>query len=128
MESLLRLYQPQELNNQIGNWLFEKILFVKVGKSTVKVDYNDIKYVEGLKDYIKIVLSNNKSLVTKSTIKHIEGKLPSEHFARVHKSYIISIEKIDKIEFNHTFIDEKRIPIGLQFKESFYNLIDKYRL
>jgi two-component system, LytTR family, response regulator len=101
--------------------------FVKVDYSTVKVNFNDIKYIEGLKDYIKIYI-NGKSLITKSTIKHIESKLPSGYYARVHKSYIISIDKIDKIENNQIFIGQQRIPIGMQFRDSFYEKIEKYRL
>lgn len=102
-------------------------LFVKTGYSTVKISFNEIRYVEGLKDYIKIFV-NEKSLITKSTIKHFESKLPSGLFARVHKSYIISIDKIDKIEYNHIFIGQKKIPIGMQFKNSFYEKINLYRL
>lgn len=101
--------------------------FVKVDYSTVKVNFNDIKYIEGLKDYIKIYI-NGKSLITKSTIKHIESKLPSRYYARIHKSYIISIDKIDKIENNHVFIGQQRIPIGMQFRDSFYEKIAQYRL
>jgi DNA-binding LytR/AlgR family response regulator len=101
--------------------------FVKVDYSTVKVNFDDIKYIEGLKDYIKIYI-NGKSLITKSTIKHIESKLPSRYYARIHKSYIISIDKIDKIENNHVFIGQQRIPIGMQFRDSFYEKIEQYRL
>lgn len=102
-------------------------LFIKVDYSMVKVCLNEIKYIEGLKDYIKIFI-NEKYLITKSTIKHIESKLPPGLFARVHKSYIISIDKIDKIEYNHIFIGQKKIPIGMQFKDSFYTKIDHSRL
>ena len=105
-----------------------KFLFIKVGSSTVKVSYDDIQYIEGLKDYVKIHVGTKKPLITKCTIKYIENKLPDGIFSRIHKSYIVSIEKIDKIEFNHTFIGGNQLPIGMQFKESFYNLIDQYRL
>jgi DNA-binding LytR/AlgR family response regulator len=105
----------------------DKYLFVKVNYSTVKVCFNEIRYIEGLKDYIKIYI-NERSLITKSTIKHMESKLPAENFSRVHKSYIISIDKIDKIEYNHIFIGQKKIPIGMQFKDSFYEKIDHFRL
>ena len=105
----------------------EKYLFIKVGYSTVKVNFNEIKYIEGLKDYVKIFVKD-KSIITKSTIKHAENKLPLDLFTRVHKSYIISIDKIDKIEYNHIFIGEKKIPIGMQFRDTFYRIIDYYRL
>ena len=101
--------------------------FIKVGSSTVKVSINEIKFIEGLKDYIKIYV-NNHSIVTKCTIKHIENELPETLFSRVHKSYIVSIDKIDRIEFNHVHIGQKSIPIGMQFKDTFYKKIDQYRL
>lgn len=104
-----------------------KYFFIKVGSSIVKVFLNKINYIEGLKDYIKIHV-DKESLITKCTIKHIENKLPSETFVRVHKSYIISIDKIDKIEYNHIFIGSKKIPIGMQFKEPFYNKVNQNRL
>jgi two-component system, LytTR family, response regulator len=102
-------------------------LFVKVDYSTTKVNYNEIKIIEGLKDYIKIYV-NDKMLITKSTIKYMENKLPKDLFVRVHKSYIISINKIDKIEYNHIFIGQNKIPIGMQYKEAFYAKIDDFRL
>lgn len=103
-------------------------IFVKVGSSIVKVCYNEITYVEGLKDYVKIHVGNKKNHITKCTVKHIESRLPNNIFSRIHKSYIVSIGKIDKIEFNHTFIGGKQLPIGMQFKKSFNDLIDQYRL
>ena len=117
----------KKTHNINGGHKPEKYLFVKIGYSTVKVNFNEIRYVEGLKDYIKIYV-NEKPIVTKSTIKHAESKLPLKLFVRVHKSYIISIEKIDKIEYNHIFIGQKKIPIGMQFRDTFYEMIDYYRL
>jgi two-component system LytT family response regulator len=105
----------------------EEYLFVKVDYSAVKVNFSEIRYIEGLKDYVKIFV-NEKVLITKNTIKYMEAKLPLELFARVHKSYIISIDKIDKIEYNHIFIGQKKIPIGMQFKDSFYAKINHFRL
>jgi two-component system, LytTR family, response regulator len=116
----------EELNDFPSKKLVE-YFFVKVDYSLVKVCIKDIKYVEGFKDYIKIY-TNDKSLITKSTIKHLESKLPNELFARVHKSYIISLDKIDKIENNQIYIGIKKIPIGLQYKDSFYERINDLKL
>lgn len=128
VSTTLEQNKKSNIQNSTQNNLHDKYFFVKVGSSIVKVRLNEIKYIEGLKDYIKIILNDNKSLVTKSTIKHIANKLPKDLFARVHKSYVISINKIAKIEFNHIFIEQKKIPIGMQFKNSFYDIIDQYRL
>ena len=105
----------------------DNFLFIKVDYSMVKVCYNEIKFIEGLKDYIKIFV-NEKSFITKSTIKNLETKLPDCLFVRVHKSYIVSMNKIDKIENNQIIIGQKRIPIGTQFKDSFYKKIESMRL
>ncbi len=102
-------------------------LMVKVEYSTIKVNLNDILYIEGLKDYIKIH-TGGRPILTKSTMINIEEKLPSEHFIRVHKSYIVSIAKISKIENNRIIFGEKRIPVGNSYKINFTNTIKKYQL
>jgi two-component system, LytTR family, response regulator len=100
---------------------------IKVEYSTVRVNFADILYIEGLKDYVKIV-TDVKNYLTKTTMKNIEEKLPSERFIRVHKSYIISLSRISKIENNRIIFKDKYIPIGDQFKDLFNKLIDKNRL
>jgi DNA-binding LytR/AlgR family response regulator len=105
----------------------EKYIMVRVEYSTVKVDLGQILYVEGLKDYIKIY-TGKKPLLTKSTMKNIEEKLPSEQFVRVHKSFIINLGKIESIENNRIIMQEKYIPIGNQYKNAFYDLLNSKRL
>jgi DNA-binding LytR/AlgR family response regulator len=105
----------------------EKYIMVRVEYSTVRVDLGQILYVEGLKDYIKIY-TGKKPLLTKSTMKNIEEKLPSEQFVRVHKSFIINLEKIESIENNRIIIQEKYIPIGNQYRNVFYDLLNSKRL
>jgi DNA-binding LytR/AlgR family response regulator len=105
----------------------DEYTFIKVDYSMVKVSFNEMKFIEGLKDYIKIYV-NDKILITKCTIKYLEKKLPGDLFVRVHKSYIISLNKIDKIEYNHVFIGSHKIPIGMQHKETFYKKIDLSKL
>jgi two-component system LytT family response regulator len=102
-------------------------ILIKVEYSTVRVDLANILYVEGLKDYVKIVTSG-KNYLTKSTMKNMEEKLPEDFFVRVHKSYIVSLNKINKIENNRIIIGDKYIPVGEQFKDNFYLIIDKKRL
>lgn len=102
-------------------------LMIKVDYSTLKVDLSEIRYIEGVKDYVKIVLKD-KSLLTKSTMKNIEEKLPPDIFMRIHKSYIVSIPNIEKIENNRIVFGETRIPIGEHYKEVLNQLIDRFRL
>jgi DNA-binding LytR/AlgR family response regulator len=105
----------------------EKFLMIKVEYRTVKVEIQQILFIEGLKDYIKIYLGK-KPLLTKSTMKNIESKLPSDTFIRVHKSFIVAFPKIEAVENNRIVIGERLIPIGNQYKSAFYALLDSKRL
>ena len=87
--------------------------FVNVEYSLVKIAVNHILYVEGMKDYVKIHLDNqDRPIVTKSTLKNIESKLPNNSFMRVHKSYIISINKIQSIKGQQLTIGKNEIPVS----------------
>ena len=102
-------------------------IMIKVEYSTVKVNFDDIRYIEGLKDYVKIY-AGDRPHITKSTLKNIEQKLPSDRFIRIHKSYIVSIKHISKIENNRIIYGDKRIPVGDQYKDAFNMMLNKYRL
>ena len=102
-------------------------LMIKVEYSTVRLDLDKILYIEGLKDYVKIY-AGGRPILTKTTMKNFEEKLPSDRFIRVHKSYIVSIPKIELIENNRIKIGEKLIPLGNQYRTDFYEFLDKMRL
>jgi two-component system, LytTR family, response regulator len=97
-------------------------IFIKTDSKIVKVDLPDILFIEGLKDYISIVTRQDK-LITLQNLKIMEEGLPAEQFLRVHKSYIIAINKIETIEKNRIFIGEHVIPIGETYRESFFKAI-----
>ena len=99
-------------------------LMVKVEYSTIRINLSDILYIEGLKDYAKIY-TEGKLILTKTTMKNILEKLPAGSFLRVHKSYIISIEKIDMIENSRIVIGNQRIPIGESFRSSFFERVNR---
>lgn len=115
-----KMIKNESLTNQ-------DFVMIKVEYSTVRIDLNNIYYVEGLKDYVKIY-TGNKMLMTKIKMKNLEEKLPGNNFIRVHKSFIISLSKIEIIENNRIKIKDRLIPIGNQYRSAFYNLIDKSRL
>jgi DNA-binding LytR/AlgR family response regulator len=100
-----------------------KFILVKSEYHTQKVDLNDITYIEGLKDYIKIHLINSKPVVTLNSLRNMAEKLPSDQFVRVHKSYIVSLSRVDSISRNRIIIGETYIPIGENFKDEFYALL-----
>jgi len=100
--------------------------FVNVEYSLVKVEFADIRWIEGLKDYIKIFLrSTPKPVVTRMSIKSLEEQLPASKFIRVHKSYIVSIAAITSVRKSSVFIGTEEIPIGDNYKDALNILINK---
>ena len=119
----LKLKKPEETAIEETPGILHGFLMVKVEYSTIRVNLGDILYIEGLKDYVKIY-TEAKLILTKTTMKNILEKLPAESFFRVHKSYIVSIDKIEMIENSRIVIGNQRIPIGESYRTSFYNTIN----
>lgn len=104
-------------------------LFVSVEYNLVKIIIDDIFFVEGLKDYIRIYLQGvEKPVITRLPLKSITEKLPSRRFIRVHKSYIVSVEKISSIRKNRIYIHQHIIPISDSCREDLFNIIDPQKL
>lgn len=91
-------------------------IFVRSNSVLAKIKLSDILYVQAYGDYVKIVTKDKQNLVH-CTLKSIEEKLASAKFYRLHRSYIISIDHIDKIEENEAYIEKHAIPIGEQYKK-----------
>ena len=98
--------------------------FIKSGSKTVKVYYDKILYIEGMRDYLQIHTEDSK-IMTLLNFRQMEELLDPQKFVRVHKSYIISIDKIDYIESNTIKIKNKLIPVSSTYKVAFYNLLNK---
>ena len=98
-------------------------IFVKTEHKIQKVYLNDILFIEGLKDYISIFTPAER-IITLQNMKKMEDALPEKHFTRVHKSYIVSINKIDSIERSRIFIGDKIIPVGDTYRDEFFKIID----
>lgn len=97
----------------------QKSIMVRSEYSLVKIVIDDILYVEGLADYMRIHLKNNKSVVIRRTMKEMAGELP-ENFIRVHRSYIVSKDAISSVRNQNIFISDHIIPIGKTYKEAFF--------
>jgi DNA-binding LytR/AlgR family response regulator len=97
-------------------------IFIKSSKKTYRVNFTDILYVEALGDYIKI-FTTDRMIVSYHSMKNIEKILPPERFPRIHKSYIVSMAKVEVIEGNQLKIRDKWIPIGTNYKADFEKLI-----
>lgn len=101
-------------------------LFVKVDYSLVRVDFKDILYIVGLKDYTKIFLRQAaRPLLTLTSLKALEEKLPTHSFMRVHRSYIVGLNQISSITRTSLQIGDTTIPIGDQFKEAIRSFVDR---
>ena len=99
-------------------------IFVKADGRQVKINFSDLLYIEGLKDYVKIYLKDNpKPILTLMSLKKLEEELPSENFMRIHRSFIIGLDKIETIERNHIVIGKEQIAIAPNYKDSLMEYI-----
>jgi len=96
--------------------------FVKTGYCIEKIFFDDILFIEGMRDY-RNIQTNTKKILTLQTFIELEKELPKSKFCRVHKSYIVTVKKIDLIERNRIKIKDKLIPISETYKENFFKLI-----
>lgn len=102
----------------LDNQVIQNSFFVKKGSMLVKVYLDNIQWIQAMDNYV-IIQTNADQFVIHSTMKDIENKLPSHRFLRVHRSYIIPIEKINVLDENTVLIGDKTIPIGKSYKEVF---------
>jgi len=98
-------------------------IFVKSEYKIQKVYLHQILYIEGLKDYISIFTPTER-IITLQNMKKMEDTLPEKHFVRVHKSYIVALNKIDSIERSRIFIGDKIIPVGDTYRDNFFKIIE----
>lgn len=105
--------------------------FVKADKKLIKVYYNDMLYIEGLKDYV-ILRNEHNRVITLQTMKSLESKLPSEQFIRVHRSYIVNTNKIQSLMGNMLEIMEKgqikHIPVGKNYRDHLMSIIESKKI
>lgn len=106
-------------------------IFVKADKKLVRVNFDDIVYIEGLKDYV-IIRMESARVITLQTMKSLEDKLPQDKFKRIHRSYIVNLERIDAVVGNMVEVTEKgqakHLPVGKNYREELQQIIDQNRL
>lgn len=113
----LDLFELRSENRQ-SNAQPASYMFVNVGYSLLKVVFADVVMIEGLRDYVQIHLkSTPKPVMVRSSIKAIEEQLPPHEFARIHKSFIVSVNSITAIRKNSIFIDDKEYPVGETYRD-----------
>jgi DNA-binding LytR/AlgR family response regulator len=105
--------------------------FVKADKKLVKVKFEDIIYIEGLKDYV-IIRMDDSRVITLQTMKSLEDKLPTDVFRRIHRSYIVNVDRINAVVGNMIEVLEKgkakHLPIGKNYREDLLALINQNRI
>ena len=106
-------------------------MFVKADKKLVKVIFDEVVYIEGLKDYV-IIRNEHSRVITLQTMKSLEEKLPQGKFRRVHRSYIVNLEKVEAVEGNSLEVTQdgkkKLIAIGKNYRESLLAHINSMKL
>jgi DNA-binding LytR/AlgR family response regulator len=104
----------------------EEFLFLKSEYKIRRINFNDIKYIEGLKDYVKVyTILEDKPILSLNTLKALESKLPQDKFMRIHRSFIVNLEKIHTIERSRIVFGKVYIPVSEQYKEKFQKFLDK---
>jgi len=117
-------YQQSKNKETIPSPPIPDYLFINTEYRLVKIFIHEITYIEGLKNYVKIHLTGPSTpVLSRSSLKIFEEKLPAENFARVHKSFLVSIDKITSIERECIKIGSTPIPISKSYRDDFLKLI-----
>jgi DNA-binding LytR/AlgR family response regulator len=120
-----KVFERLGFQNTMVKDSLEGHFFVKSEYKDVKIFYDNILYIEGLKDYVKIFINTqDRPILTRANLKTIMAYLPDKHFVRVHKSYIVGLSKIKNFSSSIVSIKEKEIPIGPFYLESFNRQIE----
>lgn len=107
----------------------DSFFFVKSDYKLVKIEYDHICYIEGLKDYVKIYQDGQpKPILTIATMKQMEARLAGRPFLRLHKSFIVNIRKVSGVERGGVFVGNVRIPVGDGFKQNLHSALEKLTL
>lgn len=131
-KGVLRIYQevhpqhqPEQTEKNVLPKNEQEYVFIKAGTRIQKIAIRDILFVEGMKDYLRIHTLKEKVMTLLSFAK-LEELLPDKKFARVHKSFMIAIDKIDHIEKNRIRIADQMIPIGNIYADTFFKMLRDY--
>jgi len=101
-------------------------LFIKSEYKIIRINFSEITYIQGMSEYVKIHLAGRKPIMSLLSLKSLEAQLPIELFMRVHKSFIINLQKINMIERNEIVYDDGTIiPVSAQYKAIFQEFVDK---
>lgn len=120
MQSLEKANHLFKINNEPSKEDKEDFIVLRIDYSLTKLLLSDIVYIEGLDDYLKIHLKQQKPVIARLTMKAMLEKLPSKDFARVHRSYIISLKEVESVRNKVISIFKEEIPIGTSYADDFF--------
>jgi two-component system LytT family response regulator len=103
-------------NIKIENQRIDSHIFIKVDKKMIKISIDEILFIEGMKEYIKVI-TVDKTYITHKSLTSLSDELPADRFIRIHKSYTIAIDKVKSIEGNRIQIQSYTIPIGRNYSK-----------
>lgn len=124
-----RIYFESNLRDLSKKPASKEYLFVKSGYKVVRINLNDIIYIEGMREYVRIHQTSGRSLMPLISLRSLEEQLPENKFLRVHRSYIINLEKIVAIEHSRIICEGSvYIPVSEQYKETFQKYLSSHSL
>jgi two-component system, LytTR family, response regulator LytT len=104
----------------------DKFLFLKSEYKIIRINFNDILFIEGMKDYVKVFLKNEpKPILSINSLKSLEAKLPESRFMRVHRSFIVNLDRVEVIERSRIVFGKVYIPVGDQYKDKFQKFLNE---
>jgi two-component system LytT family response regulator len=118
------LHIPASVNPISAPEINQDFMFVRAEYENIKLNFSDILFIEGLKDYVKIYTTDNKYTLTLISLIKLENLLSNKGFSRIHRSYIINIKHVKSIQKNKALIGDKRIPISESYKNAFFEKIN----
>jgi DNA-binding LytR/AlgR family response regulator len=121
LKAVTKAFELHNLRNKPGSSEIagNRHILVKSGYQTLKIQLENILYIEGLKDYVKIYTEGKRPVLSLLTMKGLAQSLPQEKFLRIHKSFIVAVDRITTISRNRVMIGEKWIPVGENYREDF---------
>ena len=125
VQKALRLISLELKNDGIQVEANHEFLFLKSEYKIRRINFADILYIEGLKDYVKVYTRTDpKPVLSLTSMKSLEAKLPESRFMRVHRSFIVNLEKIDTIERSRIIFGKVYIPVSDQYKDKFQDYLN----
>lgn len=106
----------------------DRFIFVKSDYKLIHIEFDNILYIEGLKDYVRIYLSDNTKIMSLMNMKNLEECLPKPEFMRTHRSYIVHMTKIESIDRFRLILGNAHIPISDSYKEGVLAYLDKHTM